>query len=78
MNKIEEHELKQLQDIQEKYTDISLRLGELSFSEIFIKTQKNKIEEEINILKEEEATLKEFIIQKYGDNININLKTGEY
>ena len=78
MNKIEEHELKQLQDIQEKYTDISLRLGELSFSEILIKTQKNKIEEEIHILKEEETTLKDFLINKYGDNLNVDIKTGEY
>lgn len=76
--KIEEQELKQLQDIQEKLNGIVNNLGEISYNIIILKSRKSKIKKELSDIVEEEKTLKEFLIQKYGDNLNINIETGEY
>lgn len=78
MKKIEEQELKQLQEIQQKSNVIIMKLGELSYSEIILKDQKLKIKNELFQLKEEENTIKEFLISKYGNNLNVNIETGEY
>jgi hypothetical protein len=78
MKKLEQQELKQLQDLQNKSQQVILELGEISLNEILLENRKNKTKLFLNEIQDEEKTLKEFLIQKYGDNININIETGEF
>lgn len=78
MKKIEELELQQLINIQENLKNLIFSLGEINYEKILIEERENKIKNDLNTLKEEEKTLKDYLIQKYGDNISIDLKTGEY
>lgn len=77
MKKIEEKELIQLKELQTKSQDILLELGQISFNEIILEKRKENAKVILNNIQEEEKTLKEFLISKYG-NIDINLETGEY
>jgi len=78
MKKIEQQELDQLKEIQNKSQDIILELGDISYGEIMLKKQKIKVESKLIELQDEEKTLKEFLIKKYGDNLNINIEDGSY
>jgi hypothetical protein len=78
MKKLEQQELKQLQDLQNKSQQVILELGEISLNEILLENRKNKTKLFLNEIQDEEKTLKEFLIKKYGDNININIETGEF
>jgi len=78
MKKIEQQELEQLKDIQNKSQDIIVELGDISYGEIMLKKQKIKVESKLIELQDEEKTLKEFLIKKYGDNLNINIEDGSY
>ena len=77
MKKLEEKELIQLKELQNKSQDILLELGQISFNEIILEHRKTIAKTSLNLIQEEEKTLKEFLISKYG-NIDINLETGEY
>lgn len=76
--KIEDTELEQLRELQKKSQEIVVKLGEISYNEIRIKQNKKQIESELKVIQEEENTLKEYLINKYGPKLNINLETGEY
>jgi len=78
MKKIEQQELDQLKEIQNKSQDIIVELGDISYGEIMLKKQKIKVESKLIELQDEEKTLKEFLIKKYGDNLNINIEDGSY
>lgn len=78
MKKIEQQELEQLKYIQNKSQDIILELGDISYGEIMLKQRKNDVESRLNDIQDEEKTLREFLIQKYGDNLNINIEDGSY
>ena len=77
MAKLEQKELQQLQELQKKSQNILLELGEISFNEILLEQKKQKIKNVLQEIQDEEKTLKQFLISKYGD-ININLETGEF
>lgn len=77
MKKLEEQELKQLQDLQKTTSKIISELGEISLNQMLLKYKKQEIEKLLNDTLDEEKTLKEYLISKYG-NININIETGEY
>lgn len=77
MKKLEEQELKQLQDLQKTTTQIISELGEISLNQILLKYKKQEIEKLLNSTLDEEKTLKEYLISKYGD-IDINIETGEF
>lgn len=77
MKKLEQKELQQLQELQKKSNNILLELGEISFNEIVLEQRKQKAKNVLKDIQEEEKTLKEYLISKYGD-ININLETGEF
>ena len=77
MRKLEEKELTQLKDLQQKSQQILLDLGEISYNEILLEEKKIQTKKILFKIQEEEKTLKEFLISKYGDNLNINLETGE-
>lgn len=76
--KIEEQELKQLQELEIKYNQIIQELGHISLDKIILFNRKEKVKEILKEIKSEDKTLKEFLISKYGDNININLENGEF
>jgi len=76
--KIEQQELDQLRQLQEKNKKIIIDLGEISYNEILLKNKKQQIESILSELQDEEKILKSYLIQKYGDNLNIDIKTGEY
>jgi len=78
MNKIEEKELEQLKELKQRTQKMLFSLGEISYNKILLAQQKENIKIELKNIDSEEKTLKEFLIQKYGDNLNINLETGEY
>ena len=78
MKKIEQQELEQLKEIQNKSQDIILELGDISYGEIMLKNRKIKVESRLLELQDEEKTLQEFLIKKYGDNLNINIEDGSY
>ena len=77
MNKLEQQELKQLQELQKKSQKIMNDLGEISINRILLNKKEKEIEKSLNDILDEEKTLKEYLISKYGD-ININLETGEF
>ena len=77
MNKIKKIELEQLRELQKKSQNIIYELGEISLNEILLEQRKQKIENILQEIQDEEKTLKQFLISKYGD-ININLETGEF
>ncbi len=78
MKKIEQQELDQLKRIQSISQDVILELGDISYGEIMLKKRKLKVESKLLELQEEEKTLQEFLIQKYGDNLSINIEDGTY
>lgn len=77
MAKLEQNELQQLQELQKKSQNILIELGEISFNEILLEQRKQKTKNILQEIQDEEKTLKQFLISKYGD-ININLETGEF
>lgn len=77
MNQIEKIELEQLRKLQKKSQNIIYELGEISLNEILLEQRKQKIKNILQEIQDEEKTLKQFLISKYGD-ININLETGEF
>ena len=42
------------------------------------KNKKQQIEPILPEIQDEERVLKSYLIQKYGDNLNIDIETGEY
>ena len=76
--KIEQQELDQLRQLQEKNQKIIMDLGEISYNEILLKNKKQQIEPILSEIQDEERVLKSYLIQKYGDNLNIDIETGEY
>jgi len=76
--KIEQQELDQLRQLQEKNKKIIMDLGEISYNEILLKNKKQQIEPILSEIQDEERVLKSYLIQKYGDNLNIDIETGEY
>jgi len=78
MKKIEQQELEQLKEIQSKSQDIIIELGDISYGEIMLKKRKINIESRLITLQDEEKTLQEYLIKKYGDNISINIEDGSY
>ena len=77
MRKLEQKELEQLKELQSKSQQILLDLGEISYNEILLEERKNQTKRILFEIQDEEKTLKEFLISKYGDNLNIDLETGE-
>jgi hypothetical protein len=68
--KLEEQELKTIQDLNAQYTKLKLALGE-------IKLKETDIIEEIKSLKSLFVVEEKKLIEKYGAESIINLQTGE-
>jgi hypothetical protein len=77
MNKLESTELKQLQELQKKTENILMLLGQISYNEIILEEKKDNIKLDLKNIQDEEKTLKDYLILKYGD-IEINIENGEF
>jgi len=69
-NQLTTEELKQLQDLQADFTKSKIALGDLEL-------EKQNVFKHIESLKTVFAENEKVLIQKYGANAVINIKTGE-
>jgi ActR/RegA family two-component response regulator len=69
-NQLTTEELKQLQDLQADFTKSKIALGDLEL-------EKQNVFKHIESLKAVFAENEKVLIQKYGANAVINIKTGE-
>jgi hypothetical protein len=76
VTKIQEEELKRLQEFQVKSEQLVSRLGQLEFQKIRIAKDEKFLKEQIDLLEEEEIAISKLIKDTYG-NVNIDLKTGD-
>lgn len=70
MKKIDEKELKSLQDLNKEFNSIKTQLGDLSL-------QKHGLCLKVEQIKVEFSTLEATLSEKYGKDAVINLETGE-
>jgi len=70
MKKIEEQELKQLQVLNEEFSQLKTNLGDLTL-------QKHGICLRVEEIKSEFSHAERSLMEKYGENSVINLETGE-
>ena len=68
--KLEDNELKKLQDLNSNFAQLKLALGDLKLREI-------DIIEQIKLVKGQFVEEEKKLIEKYGAESIINLKTGE-
>ena len=76
VTKIQEDELKRLQEFQVQSEQLVSRLGQLEFQKIRIAKDEKFLKEQIDLLEEEEIAISKLIKDTYG-NVNIDLKTGD-
>ena len=76
VTKIQEDELKRLQEFQSNSEQLVNRLGQLEFQKIRIAKDEKFLKEQIDLLEEEEIAISKLIKDTYG-NVNIDLKTGD-
>lgn len=69
-NKLEEQELKSLQELQTQYSKLKLALGEITLKE-------SEIIDEVKSIKHRFMIEEKKLIEKYGADSVINLQTGE-
>jgi len=79
MNKkvLTKEELDKVQNLREKFADITTTLGNIEMQILNLELEKDSIKEELKNLKIQEITLAEELKNKYGDG-NISLETGEF
>jgi len=69
-NKIEEVELKELQEINAEFNKRKAALGE-------IEMQRNAILHQVDSLNASFSELEKKLVEKYGENVTIDINTGE-
>ena len=77
MSKLEEKELKSLQENQNNLTNNFLQLGQISRALEKLPEQKDFLNGKIDELEKKQIDLKQELEEKYG-KISINLESGEY
>tara|TARA_B100000029_G_scaffold3310_1_gene4023 strand:+ start:1153 stop:1434 length:282 start_codon:yes stop_codon:yes gene_type:complete len=82
--KFNEEELKQVQNIQSSYADVTSKFGQLSIAKLRVNEQLNSIEKEnntlietLNKIQENESKFLDEITKKYGDG-TLNPETGVF
>lgn len=74
--KLSEEQLKQLNDIRDKYYQVMTKLGDVDIQIYNLNKIKDELFKEYNIIQNEEKDVIDTIGKKYGYG-KINLKTGE-
>lgn len=77
MSKLEEKELKDLQDNRNELTNATLNLGQISRALKVMPEQQSNLHSKIDELEKKQHDMTMVLEKKYG-KININLQSGEY
>lgn len=77
MSKLEEKELKDLQDNRNELTNVTLNLGQISRALKVMPKQESNLHSKIDELEKKQNDMAKEIEEKYG-KISINLESGEY
>ena len=77
MSKLEEKELKSLQENQGKVNQIVSNIGAISIQKINLQNSKDSLLEELKKIEAEQIELKKELENKYG-KISVNLQSGEF
>jgi hypothetical protein len=78
MKKIDKQELEKLQTLQSAYSSLIFKFGELYVSKLLHDNKEKQLLGELESIKAEENKTKSELVEKYGDNLNINIESGEY
>jgi len=77
MSKLEEKELKDLQENRNELTNATLNLGQISRALKVMPIQESNLHLKIDELEKKQNEMTKDLEEKYG-KININLQSGEY
>ena len=77
MSKLEEKELKSLQENQGKINQVVSNIGAISIQKINLEKSKESFLEELKKIEGEQIELKKELEDKYG-KISVNLQSGEF
>ena len=77
MSKLEEKELKSLQENQGKINQVVSNFGAISIQKINLEKSKESLLEELKKIEGEQIELKKELEDKYG-KISVNLQSGEF
>jgi len=77
MSKLEEKELKILQENQGKINQVVSNIGAISIQKINLEKSKENLLEELKKIEGEQIELKKELEDKYG-KISVNLQSGEF
>jgi len=77
MSKLEEKELKSLQENQGKINQVVSNIGAISIQKINLENSKESLLEELKKTEAEQIALKKELEDKYG-KISVNLQSGEF
>ena len=77
MSKLEEKELKSLQENQGKINQVVSNIGAISIQKINLEKSKESLLEELKKIEAEQIELKKELEDKYG-KISVNLQSGEF
>ena len=77
MSKLEEKELKSLQENQGKINQVVSNIGAISIQKINLEKSKENLLEELKKIEGEQIELKKELEDKYG-KISVNLQSGEF
>jgi predicted phage-related endonuclease len=78
MNKIEEKDLNELINLNNLLKEKIIKLGNIEYNILLLNSEKKQIQNNLQEINDKEKRLHDILIKKYGDNLNINLETGEY
>lgn len=71
-----QEELQQVQKIKQEALELASALGELGYQQVLIDLDKANLTEAVKQLKQEERSIMNSFLEKYGDGV-VNLETGE-
>ena len=77
MSKLEEKELKSLQENQGKINQVVSNIGAISIQKINLENSKENLLEELKKIEGEQIEMKKELEDKYG-KISVNLQSGEF
>ena len=77
MSKLEEKELKDLQENQGKINQVVSNIGAISIQKINLEKSKENLLEELKKIEGEQIEMKKELEDKYG-KISVNLQSGEF
>lgn len=78
MKKIKQEDLEKLKQLQKKFEKNIYSFGKIYIEKNLLEQQEQQLLKQLKELQQEEQQLKSQFLQQYGDNLDINIETGEY